>query len=153
MSVSGDFTINRGSNSSIKAGDPVITRVGLVGIVSEIAPTYARITSILSTEVHIKVKTAQGGVLGIIENDILYSSNRQALMRYIENDSEIAVGDVVVTAGGSVYPPGLVIGTVVDVFPADNGLALHAVIEPAEDVFRVNSVTAIVAFEGQGITP
>ncbi len=37
----GGFTINRGSNDGISLNDPIITSVGLVGRVTEIAPSYA----------------------------------------------------------------------------------------------------------------
>ncbi|MDR2558026.1 MAG: rod shape-determining protein MreC [Oscillospiraceae bacterium] len=151
VSVSGNFTINRGSNHGIKLNDPVITDIGLVGIVSEIAPTYSRVRTILSAEINIGVKTPSA--VGIIENDFLYLTDRLCLMRYIENDSGIKEGDIVVTSGGSVYPPGLIIGTVTEVFPADNGLSLHALIEPAEDIVRVADVYIITAFEGQGVIP
>ena len=152
MSVSGNFTINRGSNSGIKTGDPVITKIGLVGRVVETAPTFSRVMTVLSTEIHIGVKTASGEAFGIIDNDILFSSDRKCLMGYIEIGSNINPGDVVVTAGGTgIFPPGLVIGTVSEVFPHDNGMLLYAVIEPAEDVFRLTDVFVITSFEGQGV--
>jgi rod shape-determining protein MreC len=153
VSVSGDFTINRGSRSGIKADDPVITDIGLVGVITETAPTYSKVKTILSTEIRIGVRTITGGAVGVIENDVLYSSNRQCLMRHIVMGSRIEVGDVVVTLGGSMYPAGLIVGTVVDVFPHENGLSLHAVIEPAEDIFRINDVFVITSFDGQGVMP
>jgi rod shape-determining protein MreC len=153
VSISGNFTINRGSNHGIKANDPVITSIGLIGIISEVAPTYSRVRTILSTEINIGVKTTPAGIVGIIENDFLYAADRKCLMRYIQTDSGIQAGDVVVTSGGSMYPPGLIIGTVSEVFPEISGLSLHGVIEPAEDVFRITDVFVITSFEGQGVTP
>jgi len=152
MDVSGNFTIGRGSNSGIKKGDPVMTEVGLVGVVSEIAPTYSRVSTILALEVSVGVVTASG-VVGIIENDILYSSNRQSLMKYIDIDSEINVGDFVITSGGNLYPRGIAVGSVVDVFLSDSGLSQSAVIEPAVDIFSVTDVFVITSFDGQGVTP
>jgi len=152
VSVSGNFTINRGSNHGIKANDPVITAIGLVGIISEAAPTYSRVRTVLSTEINIGVRTP-AGIAGIIENDFLYSADRLCLMQYIEKNSGIAAGDIIVTSGGSVYPAGLIVGTVTEVFPADNGLSFHALIEPSEDVMRVTDVFVITSFEGQGVLP
>ena len=152
-SIAGNFTINKGSNSGIKKGDPVITDVGLVGVISETAPTYSRVRTILSTEVQIGVITVSGAVMGIIENDILYSANKQSLMTNIEKDSGIKAGDMVVTLGGNMYPAGLIIGTVAEVFPDDSGLLLNAVIEPAVDIYKVSEMFVIISFEGQGVTP
>jgi len=153
VSVSGNFTINRGSNHGIKPDDPVITEVGLVGIVTEVAPTYSRVRTILSNEINIGVKTASGGIVGIIENDFLYSADGKCLMRHIQLDSGIKAGDLVVTSGGSMYPSGLIIGTVARIFPHENGLSYHAEIEPSDDIQRVTDVFVITSFEGQGVTP
>jgi rod shape-determining protein MreC len=153
MSVSGNFTINRGSNHGIKTDDPVITSVGLVGIVYETAPTFSRVRTILSTEINIGVKTAPHGIVGVIENDLMYSADRKCLMRYIQTDSGLKTGDVIVTSGGSMYPSGLVIGTVTEIYPDISGLSLRALIEPAEDVIRISDVFVITSFEGQGVMP
>ncbi|MCL2693864.1 MAG: rod shape-determining protein MreC [Oscillospiraceae bacterium] len=153
MNVSGNFTISRGSNSAIKKDDPVISEVGLIGIITETAPTYSRVTTILSNEINVGVRTESGKAMGVIENDLVYSSKRLCLMRYIDKDSGIAVGDIIVTSGGSMFPAGLFVGTVSEVFPDENGLSLNAVIEPAEDVFRNSDVFVITSFEGQGVTP
>jgi rod shape-determining protein MreC len=152
VSISGNFTVNRGSNHGIKNNDPVFTDIGLVGIISEVAPTYSRVRTILSTDINIGVTTATG-VVGIIENDFLYSADRLCLMRHIKLDSGIKAGDIVMTSGGSVFPAGLVIGTVVEVFPSDSGLSVNALIEPSEDIMRVTDVFVITSFEGQGVAP
>ena len=153
LSISGDFAINRGSRSGIKADDPVITDVGLVGVVTETAPTYSRIKTILSTEIRIGVRTMSGSAVGVIENCLEYTADRLCLMRHIEMGSDINVGDVIVTLGGSMFPSGLIIGTVTKVFVHDNGLSLNAVIEPAEDIFRTSDVFVITSFDGQGVIP
>lgn len=150
--VFGGFIINKGTNDGIELYDPVFTSIGLVGMVVETAPTYSRVRTLLSTELNISVTTGYHNVVGIIENDILYAKEGQALMSYISKDSTINVGDVVVTAGSEFFPPGLIIGTVSEVFPDSNGLSLHAKITPAENVFQVTSVFVITDFEGQGIS-
>ncbi|MCL2108472.1 MAG: rod shape-determining protein MreC [Oscillospiraceae bacterium] len=154
LGTSANFIINKGSNSGIKAGDPVITEIGLVGRIIEVAPTYSKVTTILSAEIHVAVRTASNGTAGIINNDILYSDNGLCLMDYIEIGSEIGVGDAIVTLGGTgIFPPGLFVGTVTDVFPADSGLLLNAVVEPSEDLFKITDVFVITSFEGQGVLP
>lgn len=149
--VFGGFTINRGSNDGLELYDPVFTAVGLVGMISEIAPSYAKVTTILSTDLEIGAITSSSHVVGVIENDIKYSSDGKCLMSYISKDSGIKKGDVIVTSGSVVFPESLIIGTVTEVFDDENGLSVHAVIEPAEDVFKITSVFVITDFEGQGV--
>ena len=149
--IFGGFTINRGSNDGLELYDPVFTAVGLVGRISEIAPSYAKVTTILSTDIEIGAITASDHVVGVIENDIKYSADGKCLMSYISKESNIKEGDVVVTSGSVVFPESLIIGTVTEVYDDENGLSVHAVIEPAEDVFKITSVFVITDFEGQGV--
>lgn len=149
--VFGSFTIDKGSSDGIELHDPVFTKIGLVGYITEISPHYAVVTTILSPEISIGVITADKKVVGIVENDILYSADGQCLMSYISKDSEIAEGDVVITSGGTVFPAGIMLGTVETVYSDTNGLTLHAVIKPAENVFNVTNVFVVTDFEGQGI--
>ena len=44
------FTVNVGSMDGVQLHDPVITEAGVVGYISEIAPTYSKVTTILSPE-------------------------------------------------------------------------------------------------------
>lgn len=148
--IFGGFTIDKGSSDGIALHDPVITEIGLVGYITELSPHYAVVTTVLSPEINIGVITADKNVVGIIENDILYSSDGYCLMSYINKDSDISEGDIAITSGGTVFPSGILIGTVYSVYSDTNGLALHAVIKPAENVFNVTSVFVITDFEGQG---
>lgn len=149
--VFGGFTIDRGSDDGIELHDPVMTSEGLVGIISELAPNYAKVTTLLSNEVDIGVYTSKNQVVGILENDIKYASEGQCLMSYIQKDSDIKVGDMVVTSGGVVFPSSLLIGTITEIFDDDNGLSVHAVIKPVVDVYKITNVTVITSFKGQGI--
>lgn len=149
--IFGSFTIDKGSSDGIELHDPVFTKIGLVGYITEISPHYAVVTTILSPEISIGVITAENKVTGIVENDILYSADGRCLMSYISKDSEIAEGDIIITSGGTVFPAGIMLGTVESVYSDSNGLTLHAVIKPAENVFNVTDVFVVTDFEGQGI--
>lgn len=146
----GGFTINRGSADGIELYDPVFTRIGLVGRITSLSTHYAEVTTLLSTELRIGVITAENHVVGIIENDPFYAAQGFCLMSYINKGSEISEGDVVISSGSEAFPADLVIGTVTEIYPDANGLTLHAVVEPSEDVFSVTSVFVITSFEGQG---
>ena len=148
--IFGGFTIDKGSSDGIELYDPVLTEIGLVGYITELSPHYAVVTTILSPEIKIGVITAEKNVVGIIENDILYSSDGYCLMSYVNKESDISAGDVAITSGGTVFPSGIFVGTVESVYSDPNGLALHAVIKPAENAFNVTNVFVVTDFEGQG---
>ena len=148
--IYGGFTIDKGKADGIELYDPVFTSIGLVGAVTELSEHYSVVSTILSTDVKIGAVTAEERVVGIIENDALYSSDGCCLMSYIAKGSNISEGDLVITSGSSVFPEDLIIGTVERVISDANGLTMHAVIRPAEDVFKVTSVFVITDFKGQG---
>ncbi len=150
--IYGGFTINRGSISGISLNDPVITSIGLIGRVTEIAPTYAKVSTVLSPQVNVGVYTMRTKTTGVLENDLSTAENRQCLMSNILKDADIEPGDVIVTSGQSgLFPEGLIIGTVKEVYNDPNGLVKHALIEPAEDCFSITSVYAVVDFNGKGL--
>lgn len=148
--IFGGFTINKGSNDGIELNDPVFTSIGLVGTISEISTNYAVVTTILSTDITVGAVSAQNDTIGIIENDVKYSTDGCCLMSYISKNSKIEVGEPILTSGGSIFPSNIIIGTVKEVYNDSNGLTLHAVIEPSEDIYSVTDVFVITSFEGQG---
>ncbi|MBP1543193.1 MAG: rod shape-determining protein MreC [Oscillospiraceae bacterium] len=151
--IYGGFTINRGSNDGISLYDPVVTSVGLVGRVSEIAPNYSRVTSLLSPQVSVGVFTMRTRATGVIENDLTNAQKGLCLMSNILKDADIEVGDVVATSGNSgLFPEGVIVGTVKEVYDDPNGLSKHALIEPMEDCFDVTAVFAVVDFDGKGLS-
>ncbi len=148
--IYGGFTINKGKNDGIALRDPVFTSIGLVGMVTEVSDSYSVVTTILSPEITIGAITNENDVIGIIENDVNYSAKGYCLMSYINKNSNIDMGEIVLTSGGSVFPADMLIGTVKELYSDSNGLTLHAVIEPSEDVFSVTDVFVVTSFEGQG---
>ncbi|MCL2087516.1 MAG: rod shape-determining protein MreC [Oscillospiraceae bacterium] len=144
------FTIDRGTADGIKIGDPVVSDIGLIGVVRNVTPAFSEVMTILSTEVNIGVMSLSGSVVGIIENTLSVAADQKCLMSYIEMNSDIKVGDIMITSGGSVYPPGIIVGEVVEIFTDDNGLSLNAVIEPAVNLSALTEGFVIISFKGQG---
>ena len=149
----GGFTINQGSSNWISLNDPVITSVGLIGRVTDIAPNYAKVSTILSPQVNVGVYTMRTKATGVIENSTSTAEQGLCLMSQILKDTDVEPGDVIVTAGQSgLFPEGIIVGTVKEVYDDPNGLSKHALIEPAEDCFAITTVYAVVDFDGKGLS-
>ncbi len=148
--IYGGFTINKGRKDGIELRDPVFTSIGLVGIVTEVSDHYSVVTTILSDEITIGTITADNDVVGIIENKAFYSADGYCHMSYIVKNSYIEIGEAVLTSGGSVFPADMMVGTIKEIYSDSNGLTLHAIIEPSEDIFSVTDVFVVTSFEGQG---
>jgi rod shape-determining protein MreC len=147
--VFGGFTINRGTMDGIGLHDLVITGVGVVGVVREVAPYHARVSTIISTETNIGVVSVRGNVTGVLQNDIVHARDGLVRVSYIERDADIREGDVIITRGSGMFPPNQLVGVVVSVFDDPGGMSRHALVRPAEDRANLTHVLIITGFEGR----
>lgn len=129
-SRSGAFIINVGSDRGIKAGMPVITDTGLVGIVSQVSYSYSKVNSLLDTTVNVGVLDSATRDTGILSGDVDLAAKSRSRLSYISKESAIAEGDILITSGyGGMIPEGLVAGTVKQVDLDATGLTLTAEVE------------------------
>ncbi|HPD88583.1 MAG TPA: rod shape-determining protein MreC [Oscillospiraceae bacterium] len=147
----GSFTIDKGSSNGIAVADPVITADGLVGLVWEVGPTWARVRTILDSSVEVGAYDIRTRDSGIVSGDILLSEKGMCQMVSLPRDSGASAGDLIVTSGiGGVFPKNLVVGTLSEISLSGSGLSLTASVTPAADIASVTDVLVIKSFRGQG---
>ena len=130
--------------------DPVITESGLVGIVSEVGITHAKVLTILDATVNIGVVDAQTREIGVSGGDLNLADDGLLRVDYLPRDSKAQAGDIVSTTGvGGIYPRGIVVGIIKELLPDSKGLSLYAVTEPPVDIRDVENVLVITSFAGQ----
>jgi rod shape-determining protein MreC len=147
---SSSFTINKGSyNSEIKVGDSVITESGaLIGTVSEVGANSSTVVTVLDTTFSVGAYIERNEERAIAVGD--FTLMKQGLLKfdYLQNETEIVSGDIIITSGsGGALPAELVIGTVQEVLTYDTGLARYATIVPAADLTSLSDVYLITSFE------
>lgn len=138
------FEIGKGSLNGIERGDTVITADGIVGRVTEVGPNYSVVTTVLdeSSVIGIKVSRTQG--TGLAEGDKEFAKNMQCKLSFVDRNTPVIVGDIIETSGsGGIYPPGLVVGTVVSVSADSAGSLNFATIEPSVDFDLLREVLVI----------
>lgn len=108
--------INRGSAAGIVLNMPVVTAEGIVGRVVAVSPWTSQVMLITDE------KAAAGGIIGQLGESGALGSVRGlgtsglVEMRYVSGLNKVEVGDYVTTTGqDGIYPPGLSVGTIVDV--------------------------------------
>ena len=145
------FTIDKGTLDGVSYRDPVITADGLVGIVSEVGPVFAKVTTILDVRLNVACQDVRTQDVATISGDIEMAQQGRCKMSLIPRESGIAKGDIVQTAGTSgLYPQGIVVGRVSDVGFEPQGTMMYAVVEPANDIKSIKDVVIITSFKGQG---
>ena len=142
-----EITLNKGTSSGIQTGMPVITPSGLVGVVIEVNRDHCRVSTILDTSVSVGAVTTRGTENGLCEGDYARLHEGCATLRYLPEEADVAVGDVVVTSGrGSVYPYGIPIGRVTAVTANAYSRTTEAAVEPFTDFSDLTQVVILTSF-------
>ncbi|WP_298483237.1 rod shape-determining protein MreC [uncultured Ruminococcus sp.] len=144
------FYIDKGSEDGLSVYDPVVTAEGLVGIISEISETYATVETICSPNLSIGAEVSGKSESGIVEGDVTLSSSYRCRMIYLEKDTTLKKGDLVITSNSvGIFPQGYLIGSVESIEPMESGLSYCAVIRPSVDLENLSNVIVITDFAGK----
>ena len=147
------FTIDKGSKQGIQKGMNVIAGSGLVGIVTDVGPNYAKVRSIIddSSNVSSMVLTTKDN---FNVSGSLMSMNKDKLLPFSElrdEDDEVKVGDPVVTSRVSdQYQPGILIGYVYSIEDNANNLTKSGTITPVVDFQHLQEVLVITDIKNTG---
>ena len=145
------FTIGQGSAEGISLHDPVITDLGLVGVITEVGAHTAKVTTILSPEVSVAAYCSTTKDHGVVTGSVADALNGVCSFKYLEKDTSIKANKVVLTSGeNGLFPKGYVIGYVQDVRMDETGLTAAAVLSPASGISDLSMVVVVRDFEGKG---
>ncbi len=145
----GTFTIDKGSNDGIKPYDPVITSQGLVGVCFDVSTSTSKVRTLYSPKTAVGVYTVRTKTTGIIEGDYSTADDGYCRMSYIDKESDIKAGDIVITSGSQNFPAEQLVGVVKETGIEDSGLSMYAIIEPAVNPGQITDVFVITKFKGQ----
>lgn len=146
------FTIDVGLINGVAKYDPVITPDGLVGYIAETAPTYSKVTTVLSPRLKAGGRDNRTADEGIISGKAELAKDGSCYIYNLQRDCTVSIGDYIVTAGGGVFPEGLIVGTVSDIKQQSKDTSLYAVVDSAVDFDDIRNVMVITYFSGQGMT-
>jgi rod shape-determining protein MreC len=139
------YTINKGSKDNVNANMAVITKEGLVGYISSVTENTAKVVSVLDAGNSVSARITRSRDAVLCKGSIALKEKNQLKLTYIPIGAEILVGDKIETSGmGSVYPKGIAVGTVKEVVIKKNPIENEAVIEPAVDFNRLETVAVII---------
>ena len=141
-----NFTINRGSNHGIEVGMNVIAGSGLVGIVIDVGPNYAKVKSIIDDTSNVSAMITNTGDNFIVSGN-LKTMNESMVITFSElkdADDEVKAGDQVVTSYVSdLYHQGILIGYISSIEDSPNNLTKMGTITPVVDFEHLEEVFVI----------
>jgi rod shape-determining protein MreC len=133
--------IDKGKDCSIKRGMVAITPLGLVGRVIEVTGSTAKIMLINDPNFSVSSIVQRSRQEGLVSGTL----GGVLMMKYLPNEADIEVSDVVLTSGlTEMYPKGLPIGSVIEVGEEFSGLTLYALIKPAANLGNCEEVLVII---------
>lgn len=139
------FTIDKGSQDGIKVDMNVMAGSGLVGIVTDVGPTWAKVRSIIDDSSNVSAMALSTSDRCVVSGDLSLMSDGQIRFEQMENnDNVVSVGDQIVTSYISdKYLQGILVGYVSEVTVDSNNLTRSGYITPAVDFKNIQDVLVI----------
>ena len=142
--VSNLITVDVGSADGVRRGDGVIDKSGVVGLVLSVGRRASDVLLVTNSRSAIDVVVQRSRARGILRGT---GSDERYVARVEDFDRmrDVKPGDSIVTSGlGARFPPGLLVGTVLETTAPENSLYLEADIRPAASLDRVEHVLVLI---------
>ena len=141
------LTINRGTAAGIDENMCAVTENGqVVGLVTEAGPNSAIVKTVLDSTLEISATIASSGYNGMVSGGYIDGHKTLLKMEYLPSSAILRNNDQVVTSGSTVYPRGLIIGSIVDAGFEETGVAKFALLQPAATVNTLEQVFVITKY-------
>lgn len=132
--------IDKGSEQGISVDDTVVDKNGFVGRVDAVFPQSARVRLVIDPNFSVKVRDVTTSQSGLITG-----AQDMLSLRMFDVKEPARAGNVLVTAG-SLFPPGIIVGTVRETAGDDAGFGLITTATPAVTFSSLDFVRVIVGF-------
>jgi rod shape-determining protein MreC len=136
------ITINKGRDAGIEPGMAVISPLGAVGKVKLVSEHYGVVTSLLHIDVMVSSVLKRTGHFGSVQWD----GRDPGVIRFnfIPRHVKPLVGDTVVTSGfNSVFPEGIMVGTVSEVNLSNEALTYDLRVKLSQDFRKLSFLTVV----------
>lgn len=141
------FVIDKGKNDGIKVDMNVMAEGGLVGIITEVGPNWARVRSIIDDASNVSALVLSTSDTCIVNGDLtLMQEGKIRFEQLPNNDTEIKSGEPVVTSHiSNKYLQGILIGYINEIHEDANNLTRSGYIIPAVDFQHLQEVLVITS--------
>jgi rod shape-determining protein MreC len=143
-----EVLIAAGTSSGVRRNDPVVTKDGLVGLVTDLTSNGAKVTLLTDQSSAVSAAVLESGAAGIVRHGP--SDTSGLILDRVGKDELVTEGNLVITAGWrsgkleSLYPRGIPIGTVKSVGQQDVDLYKRIQISPLVDFDSLGEVVVLV---------
>ncbi len=136
------ITLNKGKIHGIKPEMAVVTGNGVVGVINSVSKNFSTAISLLNSRIKVSAKIKKNNYFGSLTWD--GKNYKTARLYEIPFHVQIQVGDTIVTSGySSIFPEGILLGTVQEVLPESGGNFHDVVIDLSNDFKGISYVKVI----------
>jgi rod shape-determining protein MreC len=135
--------LDRGAQSGVKLGLPVIDNAGVVGQITRVFPFTSEVTLLTDKEQAIPVQVLRTGL-----RSVAYGRGQSGMLdlRFVAPNADIQVGDVLVTSGlDGMYPAGLAVAKVAQVENVAQGAFGRVVCQPLAGIDRHRQLLIVMS--------
>lgn len=145
------FTIDKGKKDGISLGMNVLCDGGLVGCVTYVGESYAKITTIINDDSNVSAKFASTSDVCIVHGDLKQFESGRIRVTNINVDANVKEGDMLLTSQISdKYVPGILIGYVSGIEDDGNKLTKSAWVTPIVNFSQMEEVLVITQLKEIG---
>lgn len=137
--INGNFIISKGSKDSIKVGMPVISHLGLIGLVVDVTDNFSTVRTYENSKFKVAVKNQRSNVSGIIN-----WNGKNLIIKNVPTTYDIEIGDrIVVSELSSIILPSIPIGIVAEKEATLSGILTNIIVKPFVDINSIKNVLVI----------
>jgi len=136
-------TINKGEKDGVQKGMAVISPEGVIGQILKTGPYHSNVLLITDYNSAIDSIVQRTRAKAIVEG----KGENRCQLKYLLRAEEVTVGDIVVTSGLSGnFPKGLMVGEIMKVDKAGQGIFQYAELVPSVDLTKLEEVLIITEY-------
>ena len=145
------FTIDKGSKDGIATDMNVMAGSGLVGIVTEVGPTWAKVRSIIDDSSNVSAMTVSTSANCVVCGDLrLMDEGKLQFIHLKDDEDKVQEGEKIVTSAVSdKFLKGILIGYVSEIEEDPNNLTKTGTLTPAVDFEHLQEVLVIKELKQQ----
>jgi rod shape-determining protein MreC len=133
--------IDRGSESGVAPGMIAVTPRGLVGYVTGATRSLSRVRLITDPLSAVNAVVQRSRATGVVKG----SAEGVCRLHYVKWTDDVKPGDLVLSSGQGVFPPGVLIGYIARIERSDKEYVEEMVLRLAVDLDRLESVSLLPA--------
>ena len=136
------IVIARGSRDGVRLNSVVVSQLGLVGHIFDVAPTSSAVVLLTdaNSSVGAMVQRPESRAIGVCKG----SGSSLLSMAYLSREAGIKLGDVIISSGlggeMGIFPKGVVIGSVTSISSDAAGSTLKISVKPSVNFGRLEEV-------------